>query len=258
MLKLENGETTFQAIEPGSTKDLQLYLAEIGARLADVFGADNVLWVEGRTEELCFPRILQDVAHQGLMGTVMVGLKRTGDLEGRDAERALEIYDQLAHANSLAPPALAFILDSECRTDQEKRELMTRSGDRLRFLPRRMYENYLLHATAVANIVNAIPGFRAESVTPAEVQGIIDQKLRDRTYFYAPRPGGPQQQHKSWVDAVRILNEIFVGLSETRFSYEKVKHGVALTEWLIENAPQELAEISGMLAEILRPQNPHQ
>ena len=40
--------STFVSIDPSDTKDLQLYLSEIGARLSDVFGADNILWVEGK------------------------------------------------------------------------------------------------------------------------------------------------------------------------------------------------------------------
>ena len=80
--RLEGVETRLQAIDIRQTQDLQLYLADIGARLSDVFGADNILWVEGQTEELAFPLILSQIAHRSLMGTAIVGIRQTGDLEG--------------------------------------------------------------------------------------------------------------------------------------------------------------------------------
>jgi hypothetical protein len=90
--KLEGMETRFQTIDTRQTQDLQLYLADIGARLSDVFGADSILWVEGQTEEASFPLILNQVAHRSLMGTAIIGIKQTGDLEGRDAKRVFELY----------------------------------------------------------------------------------------------------------------------------------------------------------------------
>ena len=31
----------------------------VGARLSDVFGMDNIIWVEGETDEECFPMIFR-------------------------------------------------------------------------------------------------------------------------------------------------------------------------------------------------------
>jgi hypothetical protein len=53
------------------------------------------------------------------------------------------------------------------------------------------------------------------------------------------------------VDAGRVLEELFSHLSKTRVTYQKVKHGVALTEWLIKNAPDDFKEIAELLAKVL-------
>ena len=45
-----------------------MYLAEIGKRLSDVFGAENILWVEGQTEEQCYPLIITGVLNLSLIG----------------------------------------------------------------------------------------------------------------------------------------------------------------------------------------------
>src|SRR6185369_12386335 len=54
MLHRDDNETKVKTIDANETTDLKLFLSEIGARLSDVFGADKILWVEGRTEEICF------------------------------------------------------------------------------------------------------------------------------------------------------------------------------------------------------------
>ena len=60
---------------------------------------------------------------RSLMGTEILGIRQTGDLEGRDAKRVFEIYRSLTKGASLLPPAIAFILDEECRDEEAKREL---------------------------------------------------------------------------------------------------------------------------------------
>ena len=100
---MKDGESTLKSIDPKQTSDLKTCLADVGARLSDVFGADNILWVEGKTEEICFPQILEKIAKQHLMGTAIVGLRSTGELEGRDVDRVFDIYDRISKSNSLLP-----------------------------------------------------------------------------------------------------------------------------------------------------------
>jgi len=66
--RLESGVSKVDQIRSRDNQALQSFLSEIGVHLADVFGADIVLWVEGGTEEICFPLILREVAHRPLMG----------------------------------------------------------------------------------------------------------------------------------------------------------------------------------------------
>ena len=85
LTRLEGVETKVDELDVSETQDLRRTLAEVGARLSDVFGADNILWVEGRTEEECFPMILERVAEEPLLGTQILGVRHTGDLEGEQA-----------------------------------------------------------------------------------------------------------------------------------------------------------------------------
>jgi predicted ATPase len=248
--KLEGVETRFQRIDTRQTQDLQLYLADIGARLSDVFGADNILWVEGQTEELAFPFILSTIPNRSLMGTAIIGIKQTGDLEGRDAKRVFELYHRLSGATAILPPALAFILDRECRSQSLRDDLQRESGGRAHFLSRRMFENYLLNAAGIVVLANDTEGFRAAPITQEEVTRLIDAKRADLRYFCP----GARALPGDWlaeIDGARVLKEIFEELSETRVAYDKVRHSVALTRWLIDHEPAQLQEISDLLAAVL-------
>jgi hypothetical protein len=61
--------------------------------LSDVFGADSILWVEGPTEEQCFPLILSKVAPKLLTGTKIVSIKNTGDLLRKKVHFADVMFD---------------------------------------------------------------------------------------------------------------------------------------------------------------------
>ncbi len=247
----EDAESTLQQLNVDAEKGIQRTLMELGIRLSDLFGADNILWVEGRTEERCFPLLVEEILKRPLMGTEILGIRQTGDLQGRDAKKVFEIYRTLAKGASFLPPAVAFILDEECRDEAAKRELFKLSEDLAVFLPRRMYENYLLNPKAIAEVANAIEGFRPTPLTPAEVREAIEAKLKDPGYFCTPEKMKVPAHRIKNVDAGRVLEELFSDFSETRVTYQKVAHGVVLTESLIHNAPEEFKEITELLTKVL-------
>jgi hypothetical protein len=252
LARLNNGTSVLDNVDPADTRALQLCLAEVGARLSDVFGADNVLWVEGRTEELCYPLILRRVAKKPLMGTAVLGIRATGELERRGAEQVFDIYRRLTKASTLLPPALAFVLDLECRSQDEMKDIGRRCQQPVVFLPRRMYENYLLQPAALCHVMNSIPDFRATGVVAEEVAALIEIKRKDPDNYcrgYAVENGTDWQRH---IDAARVLSELFTELSETRVSYDKIRHSVALTEFIIEHSPEELEEIADLLVNLLQ------
>jgi hypothetical protein len=189
MVRATDGESVLEIMDPGNAKHLQAYLSEIGARLSDVFGADNILWVEGQTDEECFPLILRKIEGRSLMGTTIVGIRQTGDLQGRDKRRVLEMYLRLSEARTLLPPAIAFVFDEECLAEQQKDDLTRMDRARVHFLPRRMYENYLLNPAAVAAVMNGIEGFRDQPVLEDEVRQLFDRKRGER------KEGGQQLRY---------------------------------------------------------------
>lgn len=249
LVRQSDSVSDLQSIDTTKNEELRDYLAEIGARLSDVFGADNILWVEGPTEEICFPMIVQKVLDKPLLGTAVVGVKNTGDLEGKHARRIYEIYEKLSRASALIPPAIGFIFDKEGRSDKERADLQRMSGGLVTFLPRRLYENYLLNPKAIAAVINKIKGFREPPVEVDEIQAWLDKEGNGEKYckLAETQEGEAKESWLIYVHGANLLRDLFSSFSEARVSYVKTEHSVKITEWLIENAPEELKEIADFI-----------
>lgn len=256
LVKQREGVSDFQVIDPAANEQLRQYMLEIGARLSDAFGADDILWVEGPTEEICFPLILEKVAKRPLMGTAIMAVKHTGDLEGKLAKTVFEIYERLSKGSGLLPPAVGFIFDKEGRSVQEQSDIQGKSSGLVAFTPRRLYENYLLSPRAIAAIINGIDGFRDPPVTEAEIQDWIEREVGEwrsgrRKKEYGPLPDDANAPWEVWIHGANLLKHLFRDLSETRVSYDKIAYSVALTEWLIENSPEDLRELADLMQSML-------
>ncbi|MEP7338707.1 MAG: hypothetical protein ABI977_13295, partial [Acidobacteriota bacterium] len=248
-----------KSLSPSEQDDLTLCLEELGARLSDVFGADQVLWVEGKTEAKCFPLIVEKLLNRPLLGTAIVQVDSTGDLEGKDAERVIKIYERLSEGGGLVPSTLGFIFDRENRTQPQIDDLKRRlGGDRVRFLKRSMIENYFLNATAISEVLK-LEGIIKDGVSLTDIKGWLDEKLAGKTldpeqhrnYYAKNRIGEPGENIKV-VHAGKVLEDIFAYFSKTGVEkYDKPRHGLILTEWFIAHQPEALTEIKELLAEAL-------
>jgi predicted ATPase len=238
-------------VDPNERGTLETCLAEVGARLSDVFGADRILWVEGRTEETCFPIILGQLAGRRLMGTVIVGLRSTGELEGGDAERILDIYSRLSNARSLMPPTIGFVFDQDGRTAEQRKNILRRTGPNVKFLPRRMYENYLLIPDSISAVLSALDVERTDGHSREEVQAILDSETNKSENFRPLNTPSAVENWRNTINGAKVLAAIFGTLSEHRARYDKVRDGEALTKHIIVTSPEELLELSQFLAELL-------
>jgi len=247
MLRRDGNETKPEVLDFSETREVRIFLSEVGARLSDVFGADNILWVEGQTEEVCFPRIVEGILEQELLGTEIIGVKQVGDLEGRHAKTILEIYQRLCKGRGLLPPALAFSFDREERTESELKQLAKDSNGLIQFIPRRTYENFLLNPKAIAVVLSEADKEHGAGVDEAAVAKWIEEHGKNKEYF--------NSSLGDWLVAVhgaKLLGDIFEKLTDARVVYDKVKHGAKLTDWIIQNAPSDLSELAAYLKALLK------
>ncbi|OKH35014.1 hypothetical protein NIES2101_38085 [Calothrix sp. HK-06] len=251
LIRNEESESIIEPISISETKEIRRFLLEVGARLSDIFGADNILWVEGRTEELCFPIIVEKFLETPLMDTQIIGVQHTGDFESKHSKTIFEIYERLSKGKGLLPPAIGFIFDKEKRTPTEMKDLERRSDKKIKFLKRTMYENYLLNPQAISAVLSQLdlgdlPGTKA--ITAQDVEQWIKDKSCDKKYIDEKiATASNQPQWLEHVHGAKVLEDIFSNLSDNRVCFDKVKHGVLLTEWIINNAPSDLEEVAELI-----------
>ena len=252
LVRKSAAESEIIPLDANATENLRTILVEVGARFSDIFGTENILWVEGPTEESCFPLLIEKVARRLLLGTTVLGVVSTGQLEGKYARTAYEIYTRLTQGDVLLPPALGFIFDREGRTEAEIEDLTKRSSGKARFLPRRMYENYLLHPAAIAAVLTHLDAPSGVVHPETEVADWIKKRGSERGFVDSAVEDAPLAP--AWLEHVRaakLLESLFQELSETRVAYVKTRDSVALTEWLVDNDPTTLRELAEFVSKDL-------
>ncbi|MCA9639498.1 MAG: AAA family ATPase, partial [Myxococcales bacterium] len=241
LLENDGNQARVVSIDPQKALDQRRTLDAVGADLGDVLGPERILWLEGKTEERCFPLIARRLCKIDLAKTAMLGVVATGDFDlKRDKRRvqlSADVYQRLSSGIGLIPPAVGFVFDREDLTDEQCARLREKVPAPVHFLPRKLYENYLLHPKAVAALLG---------------QFAIDE-ARVREWIEANRSKlggkGPDWRHK--VDGAKLLKNMFTELSESQLAYDKVSHGQELTEWLLAEDPSHLQEVADLIVTAL-------
>jgi predicted ATPase len=257
-LEYEDGETKTSIMNARDIKEQRSLLAELGVSLSDVFGADNILWVEGPTEEQCFSLILEKVAPKLLTVTKIISVNNTGELLGKKSRLAdvmFDLYQRISGGNNLYPPAVGFVFDKESLSDSKIEDLKRRSPHLLKFIKRRMYENYLLHPNALAFVLNKKNGEQNPPLTEEDIQKWLDTNKLNNNYF-SQTPTKDELSNPQWVNenihAGKLLSALFVHFSKKDgVEFTKPDDSRVLTEWLLENNPDCFAELAEFLQNIL-------
>jgi hypothetical protein len=251
LMQWSGEHTTITELSANEIKDVRRALGDIGVRLSELFGAEHIVWVEGQTEEECFPLIAEHFKIAAPKATAFVAIKNTGDFEkAKMATLALDLYTRLSTANALLPPAIAFSFDREGRSQGEVDDLMRRGDQNVRFLTRKMYENYLIRPDAISTVLSDVLNSPIEALT---VRKWVEQRGGDHKYE-APDCWNGNLTNAKWLAKVhggKLLDDVFAELSEARASYRKREYGVALTEWLLAHAPDDLVEVRRYIESIL-------
>ncbi len=241
LVRWDGGQSVVETLAASNVRDVRRALSDIGVRLADVFGADEILWVEGQTEQECFPRLLLSKYESLPAGVAIVAVKNTGDFEGKRAKASLvwEIYNRLSGGNALIPPAVAFSFDREGRDEKEIVDLHRQSKSKVHFLPRRTYENYLIEVDALAAVIS---DEAAHPVSSSEISNWLHENGANPGYEAAEDWNG-NLADEIWLRniwASKLLSDLFATLSNATLEYRKTTHSIMLTEWLLLNKPDHL------------------
>jgi len=236
-----------QTINHHENQDMELFLRAIGARLSDVFGMDNIIWVEGETDEDCLPLILR-ANNVPLFGTKILRLAHSGDFtDKKHGVSSVKLYRRLSAGEALLPPALAFVFDADLESNLEHVKL--EFGKQVRFLCRQNYESYLIDANAITNILKEDDPENTNEYTPAGVQEWIDQNCESHDYY--PKKQFDAEQWQYCIDGAKFISCLFKTVSEDRVVYDKIDHTPRLTKLILEECPIHFQEIVDLITSIL-------
>ncbi|KPH07756.1 hypothetical protein AOG23_15900 [Rhizobium acidisoli] len=250
-------ESTVAEVDLGDLRTLREVTGQLGVSMTDVFAAEHIVWVEGETEEACFPMLLAQSGDK-TRSVLFIALLATGDFQDKrvKAEKVFQIYERLCSATAPVVSKVAFNFDTEGLTEEKKTELNKRSGDRIHFLPRRNLESYLLKPGAIARvIVEAVKSEQALDVTQIEatVAATLQEAAGNRRYGAPADP--PAFTDEKWlarVDGASLLKDLFSTVTEQTLEYRKTTHSVALVRDLLDRQPDMLAELVAYVGDLVR------
>ncbi|MGY4346086.1 hypothetical protein ACVWXM_002553 [Bradyrhizobium sp. GM7.3] len=211
VLRFKNEKTELETADRSDLLQARQTLEELGSQLSDVFGADNVVWVEGPTEVQCFPLLLAGSNRKAIPNVALAALRNTGDLEGRHAVAIADIYRNLTTSHAIIPTSVALCLDGDKVNIANLKELNDAFGA-VHFLPRRCYENYLLDARALTDLLNGLEHFKSTPTNVDKVNAWMLQHGADAKYGAKDHEPLSTEWLKM-VDAPRLLNGLFQDLS---------------------------------------------
>ncbi|MGO7916236.1 ATP-dependent endonuclease [Rhizobium ruizarguesonis] len=229
----EQSQTVIASNSGEDIDHVRMSLSEIGASLADIFGYDVVVFVEGPTERACFPLLLPPENRTAIN---FVAMREASGLTSTKPQALFDIYANGVASSALLPPVTRFSFDQEGRSEQQRVDVIRASKGAARFLPRPMLENYFLHPVALSVLLQRLDG-QADIRAPDAISRWIDGNYAKHVVKGVPNTS------LMTCDAARLLGVMFDELTETRFEYRKVEHGEDLTRWLLENDPRHLDEL---------------
>jgi hypothetical protein len=128
---------------------------------------------------------------------------------------------------------VAITLDREGRTQSEIKDFEKKPDNIIKFLPKRMLEDYFLDADAIKFLLREIP---TKDIDLNDVSNALSQ---------AQLNIANQQKIKHikepFTHSAKVLNEVFWKLAQTE--YNKIKHGSLIAQYLLKHKPQTLYEL---------------
>jgi energy-coupling factor transporter ATP-binding protein EcfA2 len=220
---------------------------DLGFSMADVFAADRIIWVEGPTEELCFPFLYYAVTGTSLPQSFKFSsVSATGDFSRRSKDRRVvfDIYRKMTTSISPLVNFVGFSFDSEGLSQKDKCELIRASGNTLRFLPRRQLENYCLVPSAIANFVNERDKYSGKSVGFEEIERLLIEIASEPEILVAD--WDRSISNAEWVmkvDASKLISKVVSKATDQRITFRKKGDTLFLLRDILEFRKDLLVEL---------------
>lgn len=246
LVKRTGYESSIERLDLDTVGKFREVAEHLGVSMADVFAAERVIWVEGPTEELCFPYLYQCLIGPLPRGTIFISVAATGDFITKKRDRAMvyEVYSRLSAATATLVVSVAFSFDTELLTGPQKGEMQKESSGQLHFLPRRHLECYLIDPAAIAAFIISQDPTSNEPVTPETVAAALKTAA-----------GNPPLHIRQWnnvitdlewlagVDAAKLIESVCGTLSNQRAPFAKKNDSLCLLRYILDHDRERLAPL---------------
>ncbi len=254
LVKRTGYESSVKRLDPTKVGQFREVAEHLGVSMADVFAAERVIWVEGPTEELCFPYLYQKLIGPLPRGTIITSVAATGDFntKRRDREIVYQVYSRLSTAVATLLMSVAFSFDTEKLTDAEKEKMQRDAGGLLHFLPRRHLECYLIDPAAIAAFIIGKDPDSAETVSATTVEVAL-QAAAAECPIHIPEWNG-DINNTGWlarVDAANLIVRVCGTLSEQRAPFAKKADSLFLLRYILDHDPDRLSPLQDYVASLV-------
>ena len=232
----------------------------LGVSMSDVFAAERVIWVEGPTEELCFPYIYQALVNPLPRGMIFISVIATGDFNTKKRDKAMvyDIYKRLTTSTDTLVVSVAFSFDTEKLTETEKNKMQREAGGLLHFLPRRHLECYLINPEAIAAFIISKDPSLAQAVTSVSVEVALQNAAAQQPFFIPEWKGNINES--CWlarIDAAALILNVCGTLSEQKAPFAKKNDSLFLLRYIIEHNSKHLIPLRDYVKTLVEAVSPN-
>jgi predicted ATPase len=256
LVRKQGYESILTKIDASNIQQVREIATQLGISMTDVFGADHVIWVEGQTEELCFPLLYERIYKERARGIAFIAVIATGDFFVKKPRKELiiEIYSRLSEAASPLISRVMFSFDREDLTREQRDDLVRSAPGKLSILPRRHLECYLVDPDAIhALLLTRVPELGGRMSASR-----VEECLRDKAGARKYRAEGTwandlnNQQWLSDVDAANLIKDVCSELSGSAFEFEKKNDSLELLKYILEHKPEKVDELRDYVDDLVK------
>jgi predicted ATPase len=258
LVKRDGYESSVRPLDLKRVEEFREIADNLGVSMSDVFAANHVIWVEGPTEELCFPYLYEDRLGQPLpRATVFTSVSATGDFvsNSRNKKLIFDIYRRLSSAAASLRVGVAFSFDSEGLSARAKSDLRRESDDQVHFLPRRHIECYLISPLALSDFIASKDLYRLENqaaLTTEQVAAKLNELAADPALAIPQWTGDLfDEAWTSQVDAAKLIARAVSELTEARVEFRKKNDTLALLQSVKIHSPALIAPLAEYVVDLV-------
>lgn len=264
MLNYIDGETKVEQIDLSDANGVKKVFKNLGVEPATFAFANHILWVEGATEEKAVSLILKNAGiNNVVVKPTVASAFRQSRKRKQNVSHIFKLHEAVSGTDSVISPKMTILLDREIGKESENEDLIREFGeDKFNFIPYAMYENYLLDAQAITHILEFTKTTEhyeeksEETDVEVNVENVKNWIAENYKEFLSDKSKDLELDNSECLvklDGAKLLDKLFKCFLGKPFGYEpyKVEYGEKLTQWLLENKPEQLAELKDFLINLI-------